>query len=199
MPPTPKTSVIPPGGFHYIETHGNATVRIESTSVEALAEAILKYRLSNGIPAGNPQQDVNDFICKQWPHFCSDTNEQYLVPNRPPPREEHLSRRASNWMVSLWNLGSANETDPKTAEDRAAICAACPLNQDYHPGACAPCVESLDRLSFIWRRNRTTSVDGALFACKACGQLNAAAVQAAALPPLSPEDIAALATPCWRK
>lgn len=199
MPPTPKSSVVPPGGFHFIERHGNAVVRIDSTSVEATAEALLKYRLANGIPPGNPQQDVFDFICKQWPHFCTDTNESYLVPNRPPPREEHLSRRASNWMVLLWNLGSNNEVDAKTAAGRAAVCAACPLNQDYHPGACAPCVESLDRLSFIWLRNRTTPVDGALFACKACAQLNRSAVQAATLPNLTPEDTASLADGCWRK
>lgn len=199
MPAVPKSSVVPPGGFHFIEKFGNATVRIESTSVEATAEALLRHRLANGIPVGNPQQDVFDFICKQWPHFCSDTGDQYLVPNRPPSREEHLSRRASNWMVSLWNLGANNEVDAITAANRAAVCATCPLNHDYHPGACAPCVASLDQLSFIWRRNRTTPSDGALQACRACGQLNRAAVHASALPPLTPEDTAALATPCWRK
>lgn len=198
MPAYPKSSVIPPGGFHYIEKHNGVEIRIDSHSVEATAAAVLKFRLNNGVPPGNPQQDVFDFICKQWPHFCHDNNPDYLQ-SPPPPREEHMSRRAVNHMVRVWNLGGENAVSEGEAERRAAICAACPMNVDYLGGACGPCIESLDRLAFVWKRNRTTSKDSELKGCKVIGQLNTVAVQAANLPPLLDGDAAQLPPACWRR
>lgn len=195
----PKTSVIPPGGFHYIEKHGGIEIKIESSSHHAVAEAVLKFRLNNGIPPGNPQKDVNDYVCKNHPHFCTQTDEPYLSGAAPLSREQHLSRRVAEWMVSLFKLGSDNETTQTRANERAAICAACPLNKDYVPGACGPCVESTDRLSFIWLRNRKTPDDAKLGGCTAIGQLNRSAVQASTLPPLQPGDVELLPTACWRR
>lgn len=196
---TPKTSVIPPGGFHYIERHNGVEIKIESHSHHAVAEALLKFRLNNGIAPGNPQQDVNDYVCKNHPHFCTHEDEPYLSSVAPPSREQHLSRRVAQWMVELFKLGSNNETTQARANERAAICAVCPMNKDFVPGACGPCVESTNRLGFIWRRNRSTPDDAKLFGCTVIGQLNPAAVQAGTLPPLQPDDNALLPTACWRK
>lgn len=199
MPPIPKTSVVPPGGFHYIEKGpGGVEIRIDSHSIEATAAALLQFRLNNGTPPGNPQQDVFDFICKQWPHFCHDNSPDYLQAP-PPTREEHMSRRAVNWMVRVWNLGANNEVQPAEAARRAAICAGCPMNVEYRAGACGPCIESLDRLGFIWRRQRTTTHDESLRACKVIGQLNVVAAQAGQLPPLASDDNEKLPAGCWRK
>lgn len=198
MPPIPKTSVIPPGGFHFIEKHNGVEIRIDSHSVEDTAKALLQFRLNNGIPPGNPQQDVFNFICGQWPHFCHDNTADYMQ-TPVPVREEHMSRRAVNWMVRLWNLGANNEIPASEADRRASICANCPLNVDYIGGACAPCIESLDRLAFVWRRQRTTPDDAKLKGCRATGQLNVVAVQANQLPPLADGDLERLDAGCWRR
>lgn len=199
MPAKPKTSVVPPGGFHYIEQINGRELKLESTSVESVQELLLRYRLNNGLPVGNPQQDVVDYICNNWPHFCTDATEPYLTPANPMPREAHLSRRVSDWTVKLWELGAKNEISAQEADRRASICAACPLNADYHGGACGPCVESLERLGFIWLRSRATRFDDKLGGCRACGQFNKLGVQAGKLPDMSDEDRAALDPKCWRR
>ncbi len=199
MPPTPKTSVIPPGGFHFIEKTPTGEFKIESTSLASVQAALLTYRLNNNVPVGNPQQEVVDYICNNWPHFCSDNAEPYLVPANPISREAHLSRRVSDWTRQIFDLGSDNTVAPAEAERRAAICAACPLNADFHAGACGPCVESLERIGFVWLRNRKTSFDEKLGGCKACGSFNRVAVQASKLPPLTDADKAALDPKCWRR
>jgi hypothetical protein len=198
--PVPKSSVIPPGGYHFITaTPEGGTLKIESHSVESVQELLLKYRLNNNLPVGNPQQEVIDYICGTWPHFCTETTEAFLVPAMSITREAHLSRRVSDWTARLWALGSDNAVAQPEADRRAAICSSCPQNKDYRPGACAPCVESLDRLSFIWLRNRSTPFDQSLGGCRACGANLKTAVQASRLPPLSDADKNSLDPSCWRK
>jgi len=194
----PKQSMIPPGGYHYTETHAGVTVELRGESVETLAAAILRFRNDNGIPPGNPLQEVADYICGRWPHFCAESE-----PARLPPRnlhaKRHISTRASEWLARLWRLGSKHGVKQSTADLRAATCAGCPQNTDYRPGGCGSCIDSMERLSFVWLRGRTTPHDASLGACRVLGQLNKAAVHASELPPIEPDKLAALPGACWRK
>ena len=194
----PKKSIIPPGGYHYVEQHNGIKVELRGNDVEHLAEVILRFRLNNGIPTGNPLQDVTDFICGQWPHFCAESEAAHLPPKNVHAKR-HISTRASEWLARLWRLGTKNSAKQQTAEARAAICAACPQNIDYRPGGCGSCIDSLERLAFVWLRQRATPFDASLGACRVTGQLNKLAVHAGDLPPLDEVQTAALPTKCWRK
>lgn len=196
---TPKTSVVPPGGYHFYETHDGLRVKIESDSYEALSAALLRYRINNGIPPGNPQQDVFDYVCNTWPHYCHDNDPYNKLVGREPSMGEMLSRRVVVWMTKLWNAGASNEVKNEEAERRAAICATCPLNVDYKAGGCGACLDGVERLAFTWLRTRKTTRDKELKACSATGALNRCAVQAQSLPPMSAEQQVALHPNCWRK
>lgn len=191
--------MVPPGGFHFVEKHDGVEVRIESHSVVAVAEALLRYRLNNGLPPGSPKDEVNQYICGNWPHFCREQDGHSLKEGKPQSFETHLSRRLSVWMTRLWNSGPNNEVKQSEADRRAAICVACPQNVDFRPGGCGSCVEGVDNLSFVWLRSRKTSLDEKLHGCKACAQNNRCAVQASRLPALSAEEHARLDLACWRK
>ena len=58
---TPNEGVVPPGGFHFNETHGNASIRIDGSSYDDVAEQLLKYRLANKLELGRPKEEVLAF------------------------------------------------------------------------------------------------------------------------------------------
>jgi hypothetical protein len=196
---TPNTSVVPPGGFHYIEKHDGIEVKIESSSTDAVIEALLRYRVNNNIPPGNPQADVYNFICGQWPHFCSNNNPYNKTVGRTPSPDEPLSRRAVVWITRLWNMGAGNQVTKEEAERRAKVCESCPNNSDYRAGGCGSCIEGIDRLAFNWLRQRSTPQDKQLNACKATGAILRCAVQAGQQPDLTEEEKAKLTPQCWQK
>jgi hypothetical protein len=196
---TPKTSVVPPGGFHYIEKHDGVEIRIESHSFDAVVEAVLRYRVNNGLPPGNPQADVYGYVCGQWPHFCTESGGYNMIVGRRPSGNEPLSRRIVHWMTLLWRMGAGNEAAPETAKQRAAICAECPFNSDFRAGGCGSCIDGIERLGFTWLRQRSTPSDKLLKGCRITGQYNLCAVQAQVQPPLQPGEWEQLPAVCWRK
>lgn len=199
MPLYPKQSLVPPGGYHYSETSpGGVRIDLTSDSVENLAAALLKFRTNNGIPIGNPLQDVVDAICKPYPHFCNDTTPGDVI-RAAPSSFAHISQRASEWMARLWRIGAQLTVPAEIAERRATICSTCPRNVDYRAGGCGSCIDSLDRLAFVWLRGRSTSLDKQLGACSGTGQLNRVAVQASVFPPETPENLSSLPAPCWHR
>lgn len=194
----PKTSVVPPGGFHFREKHAGSEIELTGDSIETLALALEKYRAFNGIPAGNPRQDIVDYICGNWPHFCSDDSPTFTV-GTPQSITAPLSRRVADWTTRLWNLGAENFVRTDEAERRAAICRACPLNQDFRAGGCASCVDNADRLVFIWLAGRKVADKDSLKACRATGAHLQADVFASRHPGMQDPEVAALAPGCWKK
>lgn len=192
----PKTSIVPPGGFHFVDETGAVPVRIEGYDAEDVAVKTLKHRLAAALPAGNPLEEYRSWLCSTWPHFCTDTS--------PPERGstivsgEHISKRTATWMGQFFRGGFTSKfvSDGEAAR-RAAICATCPKNIRYNETGCGACLESIERLSFVYRANRATPSDLLLYACNETGQHNGCAVWAVTLPALP--EAAQLPTHCWRK
>lgn len=193
----PHSSVIPPGGYHLIDNSTGVPVRIEGTSPEDVAKKVLEFRLSNQKAPGNPLQEVNDFICSSWPHFCRETNpgEQVAIPRSRS--RIHISTRVATWMAAfIRGFQRDPGVHPSVAERRAVICAQCPKNVSFASG-CGACQDSIARLSFIWKRDRATAMDKQLGACEVTSQHNGCAVWAEKLPPVDATD--ELPGFCWRK
>lgn len=188
--------MIPPGGYHWKETHNGATIELRSESLDTLADVLLKYRLANGIPVGDPLNEIADHICGQWPHFCSG-NEPAVQRKPLSQKAHHPSRRASDWVARLFRLGAQKSVKETEAYRRAERCVNCPANVDYRVGGCSSCVSSLEKLAFVWLRGRSTSLDSKLGVCRHTGQLNSCAVQADTRPPLETET--KLEANCWMK
>lgn len=193
----PKEGIIPPGGFHYESREHR--YRIDGSSYQSVAENVLRYRLENKLPVGNPLKDVIDYVCSNWPHFCSEHNPPINGGNARPS----LASRISVWMSSLYRLArtlgaSSNFVGQDEADRRAAICKACPHNVEWREG-CGSCLEATRQLGFTFRAGRKSIHEAALKGCSVVGQENATAVWVKGLPPLSPDELKALPTPCWRR
>lgn len=190
-------NIIPPGGHHFIDRTGPCEVRIEGYSLQDVAANVLRHRLQNNRPPGNPLQELHDFICGQWPHFCKDINPS---PVQHAGLPEPLSRRCAAWMGS-W-FGTASEdvgVGQQEANRRAAICAQCPKNQNHEHGGCGACTVQVDRLTFIYLRNRSTPSDHLLKCCDVLNSPLRAAVWSDKLPGFSEQQRNELPAQCWRK
>jgi hypothetical protein len=189
----PKENIIPPGGFHYME----GDHRIESHSYQALADAVMKYRLNNKIPVGNPLKDVLDYVCNNHPHFC--TRHQPVNPGSKPS----LASRVATWMAHLYQTSRSLVLEhafvsQEEADRRTAICASCPLNEDWRQG-CGTCRESTKQIGFTFRAGRKAKDEDKLMACSVLAQENATAVWLNVLPSATTEERKQLPDHCWRK
>jgi hypothetical protein len=190
--------VVPPGGFHFIETFEGREKRIDGDSFENVARNLLLFRLANQRPPGNPSADVSNFVCTRWPHYCTDTAPREVAPTNSMQTPGGLAGRIAAWMSDLLKLqNDTADISSAVAESRAEICAKCPVNVSYVSG-CGACMDNIQRLSFVFRAGRTLPADPMLQGCAATGQHNPSAVWAKNLPQISPDDAAKMPSNCWR-
>lgn len=196
----PSTSTVPPGGFHFLDRTGPEPVRVEGDSFDDVTKKTLVLRLQNGRPPGNPGQELVDYVCGTWPSFCRENSPPLIPANiSGNPPFSGLAMRAATWIAGFvgGNRGdpgiSSNET-----QRRADICCACPNNQEFR-GGCGSCVDNINRVFFVWRRNRTLPREAELGACAVIGQHNGAACLASQLPDLPNGVRERLPDRCWRK
>ena len=110
-----------------------------------------------------------------------------------------MSLRCAAWIAEFYRLASGvPRLNEAIAVRRAETCVGCPKNVEWREG-CGSCIESVSRLSFVWKGNLGTPLDNRLYACAVTGQKNDCAVWTDALPPLSAEQTARLPGNCWRK
>lgn len=198
----PKPSIVPPGGFHWVEKHNGAEIKLTGDGVDNLAQTIEKYRLTNGIPLGDPKKDVVDFICSNWPHFCNQNENHPFLEGNIPGSTAGLATRVASWMTRLWNIGANNFVKDEEANRRAEICRGCEMNKDFRAGGCSSCVQGTDRLAFLWLTRRAISdhkLWHGLRACRATGAHLQAAVFASKQPEPSSEEALQFTPQCWRR
>jgi hypothetical protein len=192
MPAFPLSSTIPPGGFFFIDESNGVKVRIDGDSYEHLAEKVLKHRLSNGKAPGNPMQEIVDVVCGKYPHFCRENNPGIVPPTRNVPAG--IAVRVAAWLGAFMRVPDKGVRED-TSSKRADICYGCPHNTAIV--GCGNCVDSINRLFFIYRRDRPLLYADKLGGCTVLGQHNGAACLARNLPANDPVD----KTPprCWRR
>lgn len=152
----------PPNGPHFQVAPG---VELRAPTFEALYLLIVEYRARHALPAGDPRQDVDDYICGRWPHFCHADRKE-----APPPTAPKLSTRVAEWAAKLMRdmpAGGYELVDTREAARRAEICRNCPFQEAWRQ-RCTPCNASTDALlSTVRRMKRATPfVD---LGCKLCG------------------------------
>jgi hypothetical protein len=130
-PTAVMTGVMMPGSWHYKE-NGKKLVE-EAESYEDLINKLAEYRAINGLPLGNPQRDIDNYICKNFPNMCgrSAASEEegvdkvelsYGQPVIKTPRE-----RVMQWAANrMQKVGQISFVDPEEADRRAGICDECP-------------------------------------------------------------------------
>lgn len=180
--PTPvMTGVMPPGGWRYAE-NGKMIVD-DAVSYEDLINKLSQYRAFCGLPLGNPQQDIDRYICATYPNMCGghapepeegvdQVELSYGQPVQKKPRE-----RVMNWAVNrMQKAGQIEFVDAEEADRRASICAQCPMQVQWNepiegcPG-CQAYVEEADTKLIKLRANKASAYVLNLYgkSCKVAG------------------------------
>ena len=157
------TGVIPPGGWQYPE--GENTVRGDTH--EDLIAKLTAYRIANQIVLGNPEQDIERYVCQQFPSYCG-TDSNQLPPPRTAPRT--FRERVTSWAANRYQYAGGIELeDEETAEARAQVCVNCPSNQEWRAG-CPPCIAATERTLLVINQNRKTKT--VVLGCAIAGHEN---------------------------
>lgn len=188
----------PPGGWRFPRPDGSL---ITGGDVFDLAKKVSDYRIINNIPLGDPESEIQDFLCRQNPHPpCGPAN-------RPQPKPgvkakgvmvARFLNAMAQWMVH------GGHVEQEEAERRAEICAGCPWNTFLDDAACFGCFGLTEKVMKIIG-NRKTRMDDSLRFCGLCGCSNAVSA-------FVPMDILARAhkldefpadvgggVPCWKR
>jgi hypothetical protein len=182
--------MVPPGGFHYFQ----GDVRLSADTIEGLYKKVEDYRAENGVPNMSTRDDVNWYICGQWPEFCHQLEE--VSPSVAKLASGPVELLAD---IQVWskNLVSSVRPHPlvgdELAEARAQICAKCPFNINWKSG-CGSCIVAADRLCASIRQARDTQSSPTLGGCKVLRHDNRAAIF------LQKEDLARssdIPSYCW--
>lgn len=168
-------STVPPGGTYNFEVSAlrdygidipkDVTAKFSFPTEPGLIQQIKQYLRANKIEVPkNLMPIVRDYICRTSPEgFCQGDSSM--------PRTKFLSRRSIESATRILFEGVRMPADEffvprEVAEQRAKICANCPMNLQ---GTCATCVSSLNMLVGRLIGGRKTTFDSFLNTCSQCG------------------------------
>ena len=157
------TSVTPPGGWRYVQPETG--FEFAASTLRELVKKVATHRKSNGLAAGDPSADIQDFVCAQLPigsESCSHVIEgDYAL--KTHFTMEDVKRFIQAAVSALRGRGLVDQTE---AERRAALCASCPLNTTVK--GCWRC-KGLAEWLFKLIGARTTAHASRLNQCGVCG------------------------------
>jgi hypothetical protein len=170
--PKPIEGIIPPHGFHYIESD----VKITGSSYKNLLDNVTNYRAENNISVGDVEGDVTNYICGNWPHFCHGVDMVVVTSVTTPTNTTDLMNDISTWARNiLHSTERTNLVSDELAEERAKICRQCENNVNWR-GGCSSCIASTDRICASIRNARDTKSSAVLGGCKTLRHDNRSAI-----------------------
>lgn len=180
---TINPNIYPKGGHYFQERDGAKLVGDSWAGVIARVKA---YRKRAGYPEGNVMEEVYAQACQRNPILCTDDSGHVAA-----VQKASIKARVLTWLNGM-RANRPQFVPTEVAQQRANICASCPLNQGI-PDGCASCREALKALRGEILGPRP--VDGRLNACMGTGE----DLPAAAWMELQAQDNGALPGHCWRK
>lgn len=205
-----NTMRIPSGGWRYprnIEHDGQKYGKpisdgqfITGGDFPELVYRVGEFRIINNIPLGDPEAEVNDWLCRNTGAKCS--------PAKPaagfakPPSGAAIVRflaAMAKWFVS------GDSVSQEEAERRAEICAGCRFNLPPADFSCFGCFGLFARIAAIIGERKTRMNESLRF-CGHCG----CSLPVVVFTPIAlldrthansdfPTDIGQGEQPCWRK
>ncbi|NOS67374.1 MAG: hypothetical protein HOO67_03345 [Candidatus Peribacteraceae bacterium] len=184
-------NLYPPSGYIFQDADGT---KFRGESWRDVRRQIAEYRARNGMPAGDPEAEINAQQCAQTPGLCHGDKP---VPVRTTNSGTNGNERVMNWLGSILISRRQNGTpavvDKSTARERAAICALC-SRQRALSAACDACLNTI-------RDSRKAILGGekpvheALHTCGVLGEDCVSSVHLDLAPVADPE----LPGNCWRR
>jgi hypothetical protein len=188
-------SIVPPGGWHFHEEGRAENDPIRGDTHDDLVARLRNDRAQNHRPIGDPEAEVDSYICGKWPHVCGARPLSGPPPKQgdddEAPKQEYgrpvvkkLSERVGSWLATRYaRINSLDCVAAPEAERRAGICSRCSANVvDWRsrtirdcPG-CAVQIENLDALAYKIRKGKDVMQAKRLGACNQFGHDNNTAV-----------------------
>lgn len=189
-----STSVVPPEGWRFLDHQ----ILFQEQTFNDLVKKVIDFRSANSFDIGNPEQEIMDSICRNFPSTCIDMPS---VHNTPIERIKSFVQTLFNYFVDGAQLVQQEEADR-----RAEICVQCHANLDggqARTQGCCGAKNIEDKTIEVTRKQilkeKKTSVDDRLKSCFVCGCENKLAVWFPVKYLLKKEDANAFPVFCWRK
>lgn len=158
-----STWVVPPGGWKFLESG----FEFEAQTFSDLEKVVAEYRAANGIPKGDPGQEIMQQIEGNNPSFSI---------NQPKPMPLDITAQIKSFAATLsrWIMSGGKLVDQNTANIRTSTCAGCHNNvSDELSKACVPCgaikEKSVEFIRAGVLHGRRAVGDVALKTCALCG------------------------------
>jgi hypothetical protein len=183
-----NVNLYPKDGYFFLETDGT---NIRGQTWPGVVQRVINYRKRNGLPPGDPENEVSAQACKRNPILCVDedptTQRQLKITN--------LKGKVLAFLAGIRAIKAKKElrfVEASTAATRAGICAQCPNNQSL-PEGCASCRKAVKE--FQKEVLGTRPIDGRISGCIVTGE---------DLPTSTNLDLQTVDSPelpgfCWRK
>lgn len=114
----PYQQRLPVGGHQYYE-HGTM---FRGETFDEVKDKLTQFRLNNGLPMGDPEQQILTHYAKNWP---------YMVKGDAERKEIQVSNKFvlwREWVLKTWRGPPKKVVTQKEADIRSDICASCPYN-----------------------------------------------------------------------
>lgn len=145
---------LPIGGHHYAE-YGKT---FKGKDVPDLSKQVAAFRLSNNIPAGNPEQEILTFYAQNWPYMVKEDREAV------PVMEDVDYKAWRDWIYNAWSHPPKKLLTGKEAKERWEACLKCPARKTF-PWKSTDESSELVRRAYVLRRGQETGVNNSFCDC----------------------------------
>lgn len=167
-------------------------------SWQHVIDKVARYRKSNRLELGDPEQEVNTEFCSRSPHYCNAAALAALPESAKSARhqEKSFSNRVLAWLASMYSktfMRTVPLADKAEATRRAEICVSCP-QQKAREVDCITCGGNY-KLVADGIKKRVPGVHAELLCCRVLGEDTSISVGLGQ----RPVENRALPDFCWRR
>lgn len=143
-----KTKIMPDGWHYPINGH---IVRSD-LSWEDLVQKCIDYKIQNGLPVGDIENEMIKWVCETYPHQCNTINPNFDAPAIVNDTQAYLDSITTWGQIKSKTNGKL--VDQLTATQRAATCEQCFNNKIWDKTGCKSCIANIQRIMVSIRQNK---------------------------------------------
>lgn len=115
----PHQKRLPIGGHHFYQ----GDIMLKGETFDDVLDLLENFRLVNGIPLGNPRQEILDYYAEKFPWMVQ---PDFSAKPGESLNEDYVAWRS--WIASLWGQPAGKFLSKKEASMRLVTCDGCPHN-----------------------------------------------------------------------
>lgn len=164
----PNLNLYPPEGYKYTDRRNGGLV-YEGGNWPEVFEKMRADRIRNKWPAGDPQAEVFEWFCSQYPRYCRDRKMTEAF-ERMAETPVGFAHTMMNWVGSVFDKvqsGKLGYVGEEQTEARIKICASCKFQRGWSVG-CVGCARNFTATTGILLAKRPPGANSnALGGCEA--------------------------------